>query len=95
MATGAIDPQRRGQFEPPPPPPPPPQLFDWQNLCRGTLDIMLYTKLWPRPHLVSEEGFVSFSHFMSTREINLIPRGMASLESDPRCLIGRIYVVDQ
>ena len=55
--------------------------------CRIPLDIAIHTKYIS----CGPDGFRSFFHYKSMGVIDL--HGMAIL--DPRCLIGRIYVVKQ
>ena len=66
-----------------------PQGLDWQDLCRGPLNIAHTIYISCRPH-----GFrgdvLSFFHYKSMGAND--PLDMASL--DPRGLIGRIYVRD-
>ena len=65
------------------------QGLDWQDLCRGPLNIATYKirKLWAS---WLREDFLSSSHYKSMDDND--PEGVASL--GPRDLIGRIYVGD-
>ena len=61
-------------------------MLDWQNLCRGPLDIrsICYNLM------VVEKIFLCFFHYKSIGVID--PQGVASLDS--RGLISRIHVVE-
>ena len=56
------DPLGRSQFGP--------QEFDWQDLCRGPLNIATYKYISCGPHGFREEGFLSFSHYKSMGAIS-------------------------
>ena len=65
------------------------QELDWQNLCRGPLNIATYSiyKLWAS--WFQRRRVFSITSLLGAND----PQGVASL--DPMGLIGRTYVVDQ